>query len=43
VEWISAHIRNAKTHKPDSKMPPFENKIKPDDLRVLAEYLASLK
>ena len=44
VEWISAHIRNAKSHKPDSRMPPFgEDKLSAADLGVLAEYLAGLK
>jgi len=44
IEWLSEHIRNAKAHKADSRMPPFgEDKINGDDLRKLAEYLASLK
>jgi cbb3-type cytochrome oxidase cytochrome c subunit len=44
AEWISAHIRNPKTHKPDSRMPPFgEDKLNANDLRVLSEYLAGLK
>lgn len=44
VDWLMAHIRNAKTHKPDSAMPPFpESKINDEDLRHLADYLASLK
>ena len=44
VEWLSEHIRNAKGHKPDSRMPPFgEDRINGDDLRKLAQYLASLK
>ena len=37
------HIRDPKSHTPDSRMPPFEGKIEEDDLRALAEYLASLK
>jgi mono/diheme cytochrome c family protein len=43
VEWLEEHVRNPKSHKPDSRMPGFEAKIKPEDLRSLAEYLASLK
>jgi mono/diheme cytochrome c family protein len=44
VDWLMEHVRNPKAHKPDSKMPPFdENKISDQDLRTLAEYLASLK
>jgi mono/diheme cytochrome c family protein len=42
VEWLMAHIRNPKSHKPDSRMPAFGN-INDQDLRALAEYLASLK
>jgi mono/diheme cytochrome c family protein len=43
VDWLMAHIRNPKAHKSQSRMPPFEGKIHENDLRALAEYLASLK
>jgi hypothetical protein len=44
ADWIAAHIRDAKTHKPESKMPPYgEEKINAADLKALSEYLASLK
>jgi len=43
VDWLMEHVRNPKTHKPNSNMPAFEGKIKAEDLRALAEYLASLK
>jgi cbb3-type cytochrome oxidase cytochrome c subunit len=43
IEWIMAHVRNPQAHKPSSRMPKFEDKINDQDLRVLAEYLASLK
>jgi cytochrome c1 len=36
-------IRNPKSKKQNAKMPPFEGKIKDDDLRAMAEYLESLK
>jgi mono/diheme cytochrome c family protein len=42
VEWLMEQIRNPKSHKADARMPAFEA-IKDDDLRALAEYLASLK
>ena len=42
-EWISEHIRDPKSHKPDSRMPGYASKIQAQDLRSLAEYLASLK
>jgi cbb3-type cytochrome oxidase cytochrome c subunit len=38
-----AHVRNPKTHKPESRMPAYdENKINNEDLQALAEFLASL-
>ncbi len=44
LDWLKAHIRNPKDHKPDSRMPAFgPNKISDTDLQALAEYLASLK
>lgn len=43
VPWIEEHIRNPKSHKPESKMPAFAEKISAEDLTALAEYLASLK
>ncbi len=42
-DWILAHVRNAKTHNPRSRMPPFEGHINDVDLAALADYLASLK
>jgi mono/diheme cytochrome c family protein len=43
VDWISDYIRDPKAHNPMSHMPPFRDKIQPQDLRSLAEFLASLK
>ena len=43
VEWLSDHIRDPKSHKPQSRMPGYAGKIQDQDLRSLAEYLASLK
>jgi mono/diheme cytochrome c family protein len=43
IAWLMDYIRNPKSKKPNAKMPPFEGKIKEDDLRAMAEYLASLK
>ncbi len=43
VEWLMEQIRDPKSHKPDSRMPEFKANIKAEDLRALAEYLASLK
>jgi mono/diheme cytochrome c family protein len=43
ADWLMEQVRNPKAHKPDARMPSYEGKIKDDDLRALAEYLASLK
>jgi cbb3-type cytochrome oxidase cytochrome c subunit len=44
AEWIQAHIRNPKSHKQQSRMPPFgPDKITDEKLKELADYLASLK
>ncbi len=43
VDWVMEQVRNPKAHKPDSRMPSYQGRIKDDDLRALAEYLASLK
>ncbi len=43
-QWLAEHIRDAKMHKPESRMPPFGmDKISDADLTSLAEYLASRK
>jgi mono/diheme cytochrome c family protein len=43
LDWLMAHIRNAKTHTPDSKMPMFERMLSAEEIRTVAEFLASLK
>jgi hypothetical protein len=44
VDWISAHIRDARSHNPRSRMPKYgEDEISAQDLRALSDYLASLK
>lgn len=40
--WIAAHIKDPKTHNPNSKMPAF-GQISEEDLKTLSDYLASLK
>lgn len=43
-QWLADHIRDAKKHKPGSRMPAFgPEKISDADLDKLAEYLASRK
>lgn len=44
VDWFVEFIRNPKSVKSDARMPAFpESKVNDDDLRAIAEYLASLK
>src|SRR5262249_8740540 len=44
VEWLMAFIRDPKSQKPDARMPRFDDsKLSQQELRALAEYLASLK
>ena len=43
AEWLVAHVRNPKAHKPNSRMPSFEGKISDQELLALGAYLASLK
>jgi mono/diheme cytochrome c family protein len=43
-DWMAAHIRDPKSHKPQSRMPAYgTDKIDDANLKVLADYLASLK
>ena len=43
VEWLADYIKDPTTQKPDSKMPKFENKLKPEEIRNVAEFLSELK
>ena len=43
AEWIAAHVRNPKAHEPSSKMPAFESKLKPEEIKSVADYLSTLK
>jgi mono/diheme cytochrome c family protein len=43
AEWIAAHVRNPRAHEPSSKMPAFESKLKPEEIKSVADYLSTLK
>jgi mono/diheme cytochrome c family protein len=44
VDWFIKYVRDPKSIKPNSRMPPQnETTIRDSDLRAVAEYLASLK
>jgi mono/diheme cytochrome c family protein len=41
--WIADHIKNPRSHNPNSRMPAFGNRIAAGDIDAIAAYLASLK
>jgi len=43
VEWLMRYIRNPKSVKPKSRMPPFEGRITDENLKSLVEFLSALK
>jgi mono/diheme cytochrome c family protein len=40
--WITAHIKDPKTHNPGSSMPAFAS-LPESDIKAIADYLAGLK
>jgi cytochrome c553 len=43
ASWIADHIKDPKSHNPQSKMPAFGGKLSDGDIQSLASHLASLK
>jgi mono/diheme cytochrome c family protein len=43
AQWLTEHVRNPKSHRANSRMPAYEEKMSPDELRSIGEYLASLR
>src|SRR5207249_34273 len=43
VAWLMEYIKNPMSKKPEARMPPQEGRISDQDLKAVAEYLASLK
>jgi mono/diheme cytochrome c family protein len=43
ADWIAEHIRHPRGHNPQSRMPQFDGKLKPEEIRALAEHLAAMK
>jgi mono/diheme cytochrome c family protein len=41
--WIADHIKNPQSHKPGSKMPAFEAQLKPEEIKEIADWLATKK
>ncbi len=43
ADYIADYIRDPKSKKADAKMPAFGSRLKDDEIRSLAEYLAGMK
>jgi cbb3-type cytochrome oxidase cytochrome c subunit len=43
ADWITAHVKDPQSQKPDSRMPKFDGKISDADLAALAGTLAAHK
>jgi len=43
VEWFITYIADPNSQKPGTKMPAFAQKLDPQELQAVAEYMASLK
>jgi mono/diheme cytochrome c family protein len=43
VDWLTEYIRDPKSKKPNPKMEGFGGKLKDEEIRSLAEYLAAMK
>ncbi|MDB5312283.1 MAG: petJ [Gemmataceae bacterium] len=41
--WLAEHVNNPKAHKPDSKMPAFDGKLKPEEMTSVLEFMSGLK
>ena len=41
--WVADHIKNPKSHKPDSRMPAFDGNLTPEQIKELADFLAAKK
>ena len=43
VDWLADHVKDPKSHKPDSGMPEFGSKLKPEEIKSVSEFMAGLK
>lgn len=43
ADWVSAQIRDPKSHNPRSIMPSFSTRLSADQIKALTDYLLSLK
>ncbi len=42
-EWIAEYVKNPKAQKPDAKMPAFGEKLSPEQIKDVSEFLANKK
>ena len=42
-EWLADHVKNPKTHKPESTMPDFASKLNAEELKSVTDFMAGLK
>ncbi|HEY2910711.1 MAG TPA: cytochrome c [Gemmataceae bacterium] len=43
AEWLAEHVRNPKVHTPTSNMPAFASKLSAEEIKNVAEFLATMK
>ncbi|HKB04629.1 MAG TPA: cytochrome c, partial [Gemmataceae bacterium] len=43
ADWVAEHITNPQTHAPGSRMPKFDGRLTPEQVRKLAEYVLTPK
>jgi mono/diheme cytochrome c family protein len=43
ADYLADYIRDPTSKDPNARMPKFEGKLKPEEIRALAEYLAARK
>ena len=42
-EWLADHVKNPKSHKPESGMPEFGSKLNAEELKSVTDFMAGLK
>lgn len=43
AEWLADHVKNPKSHKPQSMMPEFGSKLNADELKSVTDFMTGLK
>jgi len=42
-DWLAEHVKNPKSHTPESMMPEFAKTLSAEDLKSVTEFMAGLK